>query len=79
MRYISVNHISVINMDVGAVRMPVRMKHEVRCLTQHEFSVVAYEVMGKLFEIHEDFGRLFDELIYRRNCSGGCRRRMVKF
>ncbi|MEI8371396.1 MAG: GxxExxY protein [Planctomycetota bacterium] len=46
--------------------MPVHVKHEVRRLTQHEFSVVAYQVMGTLFEIHEDLGRLFDEGIYQR-------------
>ena len=59
--------------------MPVRIKHEVRPLTQHEFSVVAYQVMGKLFEIHEDFGRLFDEEIYRRELLQRCRRRMARF
>ena len=46
--------------------MPVSVKHEVRRLTQHEFSDVAYGVMGKLFDIHEDLGRLFDEEIYQR-------------
>ena len=35
-------------------------------MTQQEFAALAYQVMGKLFEIHEDLGRLFDEQIYRR-------------
>jgi hypothetical protein len=46
--------------------MPVHVKYEVPRLTQHEFAVVAYRVMATLFEIHEDFGRLFDEDIYQR-------------
>ena len=46
--------------------MPVHCNHEVRRLTQREFAGVAYQVMGKLFEIHEDLGRLFDEEIYQR-------------
>ncbi len=46
--------------------MPVRSKYKVRRLTQQEFAALAYQVMGKLFEIHEDLGRLFDEQIYRR-------------
>ena len=46
--------------------MPVHVKYEVPRLTQHEFSAVAYQVMGMLFEIHEDLGRLFDEEIYQR-------------
>ena len=46
--------------------MPVRSKYKVRRLTQQEFAALAYQVMGKLFKIHEDLGRLFDEQIYRR-------------
>ena len=59
--------------------MPVCVKHEVRRLSQREFSAVAYQMMGKLFEIHEDLGRLFDEEIYQRELLHACRRRMVKF
>ncbi len=46
--------------------MPVRIEYDVRRLTQDEFAAIAYRVMGQLFEIHRDFGRLFDEEIYQR-------------
>ena len=45
--------------------MPIRITHEVPRLTQDEFAQIAYRVMGALFEIHADLGRLFDEKIYR--------------
>jgi GxxExxY protein len=46
--------------------MSVRIDYDVRRLTQDEFAAVAYRVMGQLFDIHRDFGRLFDEEIYQR-------------
>ena len=45
--------------------MSIRMQHEVPRLTQDEFAQIAYRVVGALFEIHADLGRLFDEKIYQ--------------
>ena len=58
--------------------MPVHVKHDLQRLTQDQFAKTAYRVMGHLFEIHRDFGRLFDEEIYQREVvaaiAGGARR-----
>ncbi len=45
--------------------MSIRLQHEVPRLTQDEFGQIAYKVVGTLFEIHADLGRLFDEKIYQ--------------
>jgi len=45
--------------------MSIRLRHEVRRLTQDEFAQIAYRVIGTLFDIHADLGRLFDEKIYQ--------------
>ena len=41
--------------------MSIRLRHEVRRLTQDEVAQIAYRVIGTLFDIHADLGRLFDE------------------
>jgi len=46
--------------------MSIRLEHEVLRLTQDEFAQIAYLVVGALFEIHADLGRLFDEKIYQK-------------
>jgi GxxExxY protein len=45
--------------------MPVQTEVEIPQLSQDEFAEIAYRVVGTLFEIHADFGRLFDEGIYQ--------------
>jgi len=37
----------------------------IRQLSQQEFGDIAYEVMGHVFAVHRELGRLFDEEIYR--------------
>jgi GxxExxY protein len=46
--------------------MTIRLEHEIPRLTQDDFAQIAYRVVGTLFDIHADLGRLFDEKIYRR-------------
>ncbi|HVC92664.1 MAG TPA: GxxExxY protein [Pirellulales bacterium] len=45
--------------------MPVTLDCQLRKLSQAEFGDLAYEVMGHVFDIHRDFGPLFDEEIYQ--------------
>jgi len=40
-----------------------------RRLTQKEFGALAYEVMDCVFAIHGDFGRFFDETIYKKELA----------
>jgi hypothetical protein len=46
--------------------MPITPLRPVKRLSQAEFQEIAYEVMGHVFEIHNDFGRLLDEEIYKQ-------------
>ena len=45
--------------------MPISCKHTIRPLSQREFGDIAYEVMGHVFAVHRESGRLFDETIYQ--------------
>jgi GxxExxY protein len=49
--------------------MPITPKHPVRRLSQEEFGELAYAVMGCVFDIHRDFGCIFDEKIYKRELA----------
>jgi len=49
--------------------MPVIPSVSVRRLSQKEFGDLAYEVMKHVFAIHSDFGRLFDEKVYKKELS----------
>lgn len=40
-----------------------------RRLNQNEFGAIAYRLMQHVFAIHEDFGRLFDEQIYKQELA----------
>ncbi len=54
--------------------MPVVVQAETRRIGQDEFARIAYRVMGHVFSIHADFGRLMREEIYHfeiaRRCGG---------
>jgi GxxExxY protein len=49
--------------------MPVTIRTPIRRLSQSEFAELAYSVMGSVFEIHGEFGRFFDEKIYKRELA----------
>lgn len=49
--------------------MPITPLHPVRRLSQGEFQELSYAVMGQVFEIHNEFGRFFDERIYKRELA----------
>jgi GxxExxY protein len=49
--------------------MPITPLHAVKRMSQAEFEEVAYAVMSHVFEIHNDFGRFFDEEIYKRELA----------
>jgi len=52
--------------------MPIEVRATIRHLDQDDFGRIAYEVMGHIFEIHNEFGRFFDEKIYKRELSRRC-------
>lgn len=49
--------------------MPTVVKHPIRRPSKSEFAAIAYEVMGCVFAIHNEFGRFFDERIYKRELA----------
>lgn len=46
--------------------MPIKVDAELRRPSEEEFRKASYEVVGHAFQIHNEFGRFFDEAIYQR-------------
>jgi GxxExxY protein len=49
--------------------MPVSRSIATNRISQSEFQGLAYDVMREVFAIHNDFGRLFDEKVYKRELA----------
>jgi GxxExxY protein len=45
--------------------MPIVVQAKMRRMSQAEFGAVAHEVMRRVFDIHNEMGRFFDEPIYQ--------------
>lgn len=46
--------------------MPVRVDATINRLNEYDFGRIAYDVMRCVFEIHNDLGRLFNEMFYKQ-------------
>jgi GxxExxY protein len=49
--------------------MPIIRQHQTTRITQDEFSSLAFEVMAHVHDIHNEFGRFFDERVYKRELA----------
>ncbi len=49
--------------------MPVHPSISTTRISQRDFKSVARKVMRHVFDLHNEFGRLFDELIYKRDLA----------
>lgn len=49
--------------------MPIYRSTETVRPTQSEFGQIAYDVMNCVYRIHNEFGRLFDEAVYKRELA----------
>jgi GxxExxY protein len=49
--------------------MPIHRITETIRPTQSEFGQIAYDVMKCVYEIHNEFGRFFDEAVYKRELA----------
>jgi len=53
--------------------MPIEVDSEVRVFSDEEFHALTHRVLGVVFDVHNDFGRLMEEEIYqqaiRRRCE----------
>lgn len=49
--------------------MPVICSRPTHRISQKEFGSIAYEVMTHVFDIHDEFGRFFDERVYKQELA----------
>lgn len=49
--------------------MPIHCPIVTNRISQDEFKLLASEVMGHVFQIHRDFGRFFDEVVYKKELA----------
>jgi len=49
--------------------MPILPAIETTPITQAAFGKLAFEVMSHVFAIHDEYGRFFDELVYKRELA----------
>lgn len=49
--------------------MPVNLPKDLRRVDEGEFTEIAYRTMECVFAIHNEFGRFFDETIYKRELA----------
>ena len=54
--------------------MPISSLIKIREISRDEYHRLDYRVMGVVYGIHNDLGRLYDEKIYRRALANRCRR-----
>lgn len=53
-------------------QMPIEVDSEIRILSEDEFHALAHEVLGVAFGVHNDFGRLMEEEIYKQAILRRC-------
>lgn len=49
--------------------MPIEVATEIRVFDQEEFHALDRKLMGIVFDIHNEFGRFFDEMLYKREIA----------
>lgn len=52
--------------------MPIHVDSNIRVFSQDEFHPLAHRVMGIIFSVHNDFGRLMEEGVYQRTIRRRC-------
>jgi GxxExxY protein len=52
--------------------MPIKVDSAIRVYSEHEFHAIAEKVIGIVFDIHNDFGRLMDEDVYKQMIRRRC-------
>ncbi len=52
--------------------MPIEVDTEIRIFDRDEFHSLTHRVLGIAFDVHNEFGRLLDESIYKRAISLRC-------
>ena len=52
--------------------MPIEVSTEIRACDQEEFHALDRRIMGVVFAVHNEFGRLLDEDLYKREIAARC-------
>jgi GxxExxY protein len=52
--------------------MPILLPHPINSLSEQAFHKLDYDVMALAFEVHNEFGRFFDEVIYQNELKEKC-------
>jgi GxxExxY protein len=52
--------------------MPIEIATQIRVLDQEEFHALDKRVMGVVFAVHNEFGRLLDESLYKQAIASRC-------
>lgn len=52
--------------------MPIYIDSPIRVFSQEEFHVVAHQVLGVAFDVHNEYGRLLDETLFKRLIAARC-------
>ena len=60
------------NIQEWVETVPIEVASEIRILSEDEFHELAETIIGFAFDIHNDFGRLLDEEVYKRTLLRRC-------
>jgi len=52
--------------------MPIEISTEIRVFDQEEFHALDRRIMGVVFDVHNEFGRLLDEDLYKCEIAARC-------
>lgn len=59
-------------MILSILCMPIEVSTEIKVYDQEEFHALDRRVMGVVFDVHNDFGRLLDEYLYKTEIAARC-------
>ena len=52
--------------------MPIEVSTQIRAFNQEEFHALDRQIMRVAFDVHNEFGRLLDEELYKREIATRC-------
>jgi hypothetical protein len=58
--------------------MPIEVSTQIRAFNQEEFHALDRQIMRVAFEVHNEFGRLLDEGLYKREIATRCLARGIR-
>ncbi len=57
--------------------MPIHVATQITVLTQEEFHALDKRIMAAIFEVHNEFGRFLDEILFKREIAARCEERGI--